>query len=331
MNPFSLYPLAFNPSLHEKVWGGHYIANTLKHNSGAAQDVQIGESWEIYSKNIISNGDYKGLSLSQLIGLYPLEMCGSPAASADFPLLIKFLDARQWLSVQVHPDDILANELEGQPRGKTECWFILHADADAQIIYGLKPGITVQEYKQAIAEGRHRDCLHFMPVKTGDFIYVPAGTVHAIGPGIVLYELQQTSDTTYRLYDWDRAGLDGQPRELHIEKGILCTKENQQDIYQPSTEQDEQGNIWHHLIKARYFGLDLIEMKGLYTVCKSNGAPLLLTIPADSCSIQIHIQNQHYLLQPGYSYFIPAAADICMLYPAEAGHGRILLASESKN
>src|SRR5262249_30443044 len=181
------------------------------------------ESWEVYWKNRVANGEFKGKTLGELIELYPEEMVGRKDASPEFPLLIKFIDAQDWLSVQVHPADKLAAELKGEPRGKTECWYIVDAKPGAQIVYGFSKPIDANEFRKRLESGRAedvKDVLQFVDVASGDFIYVPAGTLHAIGPGILLYELQQTSDTTYRVYDWDRPGLDGKPRELHIEKSL---------------------------------------------------------------------------------------------------------------
>src|SRR5262249_52399588 len=138
--------------------------------------------------------------------------------------LIKFLDAQQWLSVQVHPDDELAAKLEGEPRGKTECWYVLDAVPGAQIVYGFAESMDAESFRKAIAERRVKDVLQYVSVAPGDFVFMPAGMVHALGPGLLIYELQQTSDITYRVYDWDRVGLDGKPRELHLEKALACTR-----------------------------------------------------------------------------------------------------------
>jgi mannose-6-phosphate isomerase len=216
-----LYPITFEPIVQERVWGGRLLETRLGKNLSSNQP--HGESWEVYWKNTIANGLYKGKTLGDLISAYPEAIAGSKDASPEFPILIKFLDAQDWLSVQVHPDDALAMELEGEPRGKTECWYIVDAQPGAKLVYGFAEQLTAESFGEAIAGGRTKDVLQYVEVSAGDFIYVPAGTVHAIGQGIVIYELQQTSDTTYRVYDWDRMGLDGKPRQLHIEKSIRCS------------------------------------------------------------------------------------------------------------
>ena len=216
-----LYPLLFSPVFHQRVWGGRNL-ETLLDKQLPPQSI-IGESWEIYDTNIIINGEYSGHTLKELLSQFPREIGGTLYDGGDFPLLVKFLDAQDWLSVQVHPNDELAQSLEGQPRGKTECWYVVEAEPDAAIIYGFSEKISAQDFRDAIDNGNVKELLHFVNVKKGDFIFVPAGTIHALGKGVIIYELQQTSDTTYRLYDWDRLGLDGAPRELHIDKGLICT------------------------------------------------------------------------------------------------------------
>ncbi len=149
------YPLLFEPALHTKVWGGRQLETRLHKRLPPGEP--IGESWEIYDKNRVSNGPLRGKTLGELIAAYPLEMVGKPDADPEFPLLIKFIDAQEWLSVQVHPDDKLAAELEGEPRGKTECWYVVDAVPGAQIAYGLAEPLDAGSFRKAIAEGRTKD------------------------------------------------------------------------------------------------------------------------------------------------------------------------------
>lgn len=233
-----LHPLVFNPQMYARVWGGRNLENILKKQLPGTEP--IGESWEIHDHSTVKNGEFQNRTLSELLHEFPKDIAGDKYEGGDFPLLIKFLDAQEWLSVQVHPDDELAQKLENQPRGKTECWYILDAKGDAVIIYGLSEQLDVESFSRSIEEGTIKDKMNYLPVKKGDFVFVPAKTIHAIGPGIVLYELQQTSDTTYRLYDWDRMGLDGKPRELHLDKGLLSSNFN--DI-KPTVLQDFQVKL----------------------------------------------------------------------------------------
>jgi mannose-6-phosphate isomerase class I len=217
-----LYPLLLRPEFHERVWGSRNLAPIY------AQPVSgepVGEAWLTGDACRVSNGPLAGRTLSDLSREYGLRLLGDVGdAKSDakfdstrFPLLIKFLFPKERLSVQVHPDDEGA-ALVGQPCGKTECWYVLRAEPGAQVALGLKPGVTVEEFRRAIAETRAEALLNWVDVFAGDMIYVAAGTVHTIGGDIVLVETQQTSDITYRLYDY------GRPRELHLEQGLAAIK-----------------------------------------------------------------------------------------------------------
>ncbi|GAB4318677.1 MAG: class I mannose-6-phosphate isomerase [Phototrophicales bacterium] len=214
-----MYPLLLQSTLHVKVWGGRKLAEVL--HKPLPTDEPYGESWELHDTSIIMNGVDAGRTLGDLLQQHGTDLIGTRYNPADgFPLLAKLLDASDWLSVQVHPDDAQAALLEGQPRGKTEAWVILAADPGAQLVIGVQPGTSHQTMSAAIQRNTLESHLVFADVKAGDVLFIPAGTIHAIGPGILLYEIQQSSDTTYRLYDWGRMGLDGKPRALHIEKGV---------------------------------------------------------------------------------------------------------------
>jgi mannose-6-phosphate isomerase len=246
--------------------------------------------------------------LEDVIQQYPLEMIGYHHKNGEFPLLVKLLDAREWLSVQVHPDDTLADVLEGEPRGKTECWYILKAEPDAEIIYGLKNGISKQQYQYALNSGNDLELLHKVKVQKGDFIFVPAGTIHAIGPGIVLYELQQTSDTTYRLYDWDRCGIDGNPRELHIEKGIISMIEYASNSAKVDIKPIvlKPGIIKTELISSQYFCLSLFSIEHAHIECSLQNKAGLITVIGDEPLI-LKTNQGDYIIKSGYSAFVPAA------------------------
>ncbi|MEP7286391.1 MAG: type I phosphomannose isomerase catalytic subunit [Chloroflexota bacterium] len=254
----NLYPLLFEPALHTKVWGGRQLETRL--GKALPADQPIGESWEIYWENRVANGEFRGKTLGELIATYPEAMVGNVTADPEFPLLIKLLDAQDWLSVQVHPDDKLAAELEGQPRGKTECWYIVDAAPDSQIVYGFSQATDAVGFRHAIESGTAKEMLQFVNVAPGDFIYVPAGTMHAIGPGLLIYELQQTSDTTYRVYDWDRMGLDGKPRDLHIDKSLKVTHYDVRPTAKVNYPQEAPQSI-SMLIANPYFTLNKISLK----------------------------------------------------------------------
>ena len=217
-----LYPLIFEPIFKERVWGGreleHLYAKPLPPGK------PIGESWEISDRlgdaSVIANGPLAGKTLRWLMENHAAEILGDakPAAGGRFPLLCKILDAREKLSLQVHPPAAKAKELTGEP--KTEMWFIADAAPDASLYVGLKRGVTREEFERKISDGSVADCFHRLPVRAGDAMFLPSGRVHAIGAGLVIFEIQQNSDTTYRVFDWNRVGLDGKPRELHVPQSL---------------------------------------------------------------------------------------------------------------
>src|SRR5215470_11561134 len=212
-----LYPLLLRPQFHERVWGTYDLAPIYSREITGSP---IGEAWLTGDDCKVANGPLAGRTLAALAAEFGPELLGGATANAHrFPLLIKFLFPKDKLSVQVHPDDETAARA-GEPCGKTECWYVLSAEPGAQIALGLKPGTAKAEMEKAIRETRLEGLLNWITVRPGEMFYVDAGTVHAIGPGSVIVETQQNSDTTYRLYDY------GRPRELHIEAGLQAIKES---------------------------------------------------------------------------------------------------------
>jgi mannose-6-phosphate isomerase len=220
-----LYPLLFEPIFKERVWGGRKLARWFPDLPTGP----IGEGWVLsdhpQGPTPVTNGPLAGETLRSLRERYGAALLGTrgvAGSTGDFPLLFKLLDCGDDLSVQVHPSD----EYEGLPPGelgKTEMWVVLEAEPGAQVVYGLKPGTTPESFAQAVHEGRTMDALRTMEVQTGDVLYVPSGTIHALGKGLLVAEIQQSSDTTYRVYDYNRLGLDGKPRELHVEHALRVT------------------------------------------------------------------------------------------------------------
>lgn len=218
----TLYPLLLHPALHVKVWGGRRLHTVL--NIALPTDEPYGESWEMHDTATVANGQHSGRTLGELLREYGHDLVGSEHdPSQGLPLLAKFLDAQEWLSVQVHPNDEQARELEGDPRGKTEAWYVLAAEAGSRLVCGVKPGTSREAMTEAIQENRLEDLLVYAEVQAGDVLLNHAGGIHALGPGIMIYEIQQSSDMTYRLYDWGRMDLNGKPRTLHIEKGVAVS------------------------------------------------------------------------------------------------------------
>ncbi len=216
-------PLLFEPLAMERVWGGHRFATLL--GKQIPHGIPIGELWEMVDRpeaqSVVHNGPLKGKTLHDLWTNQRTEIFGEKHQSNPsprFPLLIKLLDARERLSVQVHPPVERAADLNGEP--KTECWYFLHAAEGASIYAGLKRGVTREAFESALRSGAVEETLHRTPSHTGESIFIPSGRLHAIGEGLVIVEIQQNSDTTYRVFDWNRNGLDGKPRELHLRESM---------------------------------------------------------------------------------------------------------------
>ncbi len=206
----------------ERVWGGRRLETLFGKNLPAG--VRIGESWEIVDReeaqSVVHTGPLRGQTLNELLADYHEPVFGKNTASASdrFPLLFKLLDAQERLSVQVHPPARVAHILNGEP--KTEMWYVADTYLDADIFAGLKAGVGRQDFESALREGKVAEKIHHIPMKPGDVIFIPSGRIHAIGAGNVIVEVQQNSDTTYRVFDWNRLGLDGKPRELHIDESM---------------------------------------------------------------------------------------------------------------
>jgi mannose-6-phosphate isomerase len=216
-----LYPLTFHPIFKERVWGGRRLQDL--YDKALPPHVPVGESWEISDRpgdvSVIANGALAGIDLHWLAQNRASELMGSARLYKDrFPFLVKILDARETLSLQVHPPAARATKLGGEP--KTEFWFVADAAPDAEIFVGLKAGCTREEFVQKIHAGTVASCLHRVRVHAGDAVFLPSGRVHALGAGTVIFEIQQNSDTTFRVFDWNRKGLDGKPRQLHVKESL---------------------------------------------------------------------------------------------------------------
>ena len=218
-------PITFAPIYQERVWGGREFAARLGRDLPGTQP--IGEAWEVVDReeaqSVVSDGTWRGKTLHELWTDHRAEIFGPRHTHAGprFPLLCKLLDARDRLSVQVHPPAAVAPQLHGEP--KTEMWYFLACDPESRIYAGLVPGTTRGSFEEKLSRGEVEDCLHVLPTREGDSIFIPSGRLHAIGEGNLIVEIQQNSDTTYRVFDWNRTGLDGKPRALHINESMLST------------------------------------------------------------------------------------------------------------
>jgi mannose-6-phosphate isomerase len=260
-----IYPLTFEPVFHDYIWGGRNLETRLGRTLPPGI---IAESWEISghpsSPTTVNNGSLAGQTLPDVLAQLGLDLVGRRSQQmlerGKFPLLIKLLDANKPLSVQVHPNDAYANVHENGELGKTEMWYILHAEPEAHLIYGLKPGVTPQSFRQALEAGQLETCLHQLPVKAGDAVFIPSGSVHAIMNGIVLAEIQQNSDTTYRVYDWNRVGADGRPRPLHVDKAMAVINFDQVEPgpFEPQLLEAGAGFRRELITASLYFNVETI-------------------------------------------------------------------------
>ena len=263
----ALYPLLFEPVLKKYIWGGR---NLEKLGRKLPPDGVVAESWEIAGHKDgttrVANGRFQGKLLTELHEELGLDLIGSRSAWAQergkFPLLVKLLDAQRPLSVQVHPGDAYALSHEGNELGKTEMWVVLQAEPDAEVILGVSHALSEEEFRVAIESNNLEPHLHKLKVQAGDHICVPAGSLHAIMGGLLLAEIQQNSNTTYRVYDWGRVGADGQPRPLHINKALNVINFEQvaPAICPPKTIAVENGMRRSLLCQTDYFVTERVEM-----------------------------------------------------------------------
>lgn len=277
-----MYPIKFIPDYKDRVWGGSKLQTVL--NKEIPND-HTGESWEVachnHGQSIVENGDFKGLTLYELLSAHGEQIIGKPFGPEDkFPLLIKFIDAKSKLSVQVHPDDAYAKIYENGELGKSEAWYILQADPGSKLIAGLKDGVTKEQFTECIENNTLEEVLHEVEVTQGDVLNIPAGLIHAIGDGILLAEVQQNSDTTYRVYDWGRVGLDGNPRELHVKQSLEVIdfeQKHSKDLVTPEVEAKEHYTL-KTFVKSPYFVLQELVVKGDLDVTQNHDFDILMCV-----------------------------------------------------
>jgi mannose-6-phosphate isomerase len=303
-----LYPLVFKSIFKERVWGGRKIEKLF--GKALPPNVPIGESWEVADRpgdvSVIANGSLIGKDLHWLLDKHATEVFGTLAPVRPFPLLIKILDAQDVLSLQVHPPASVASTLGGEP--KTEMWYIAHAEPGAYLYAGLRKGVTREEFETRLRDGSMAECAHRLDVKTGDAMFLPSGRLHAIGPGMVIFEIQQNSDTTYRVFDWNRAGLDGKFRELHVPQSLASIDFSD---FEPSTIQSEYSR--NPTVKVRYvvdnplFRVDAMKIKRRHFFNFRSAEPYILGILHGQL-IVAHNRTD-YPLQAGDFCLVPASLE----------------------
>lgn len=323
-----MYPLRFQPIFRRYLWGGRRLAEVLHKPIGQEA---AAESWEIVDhendRSVVAFGPLAGKSLRELIAEAGVELLGQsvldqiadddvpPHLRGRFPLLLKFLDANQHLSVQVHPDDRFGATLSPPDLGKTEAWYVLHAQEGARIYAGLKSGITKEAFGAAVAAGETETTLHSFQPQTGDCVFIPAGTMHAIGAGLLIAEIQQASNTTFRVYDWGRVESDGQPRPLHIDQAIEVTDFSRGPV-NPVPAQKSHDPIWSELVSCDKFVMNKAVIDRPIKV-GGDGRFHILAITRGELGIELDPANSP--LRLGQTALLPASLAAVELKPGVEG------------
>ena len=302
-----LYPIKFTPVLKEKIWGGKKLKTLLDKQS--LSDF-IGESWEISGVegtiSVVENGTYQGKDLNKLIAEYQSDLVGKRVYAHfknQFPLLFKFIDAREDLSVQLHPDDVVAKKRHNS-FGKTEMWYIIQADKDARLIVGFNQKMDKKRYQEHLEENTLEAILHSEKVQEGDVFYITPGRVHAIGAGILLAEIQQTSDITYRLYDWNRPDINGQMRELHQDMALDVIDFSE---YKKPQNIDQEKKV-QTLISNPYFTTILVKIENQTVQRNLLKIDSFVVYMCVDGSAKITLENTSEMIKKGQSILIPAKA-----------------------
>lgn len=313
-----LPPLRFEPQFKPTLWGGQKLRDLLP-AADVPTDEPIGEAWLLSDHcdhpSRVSVGPLKGRTIRDVLARAGSRVLGGHA-SAGFPLLLKFLDAREHLSVQVHPDDDRAGRLTGirGARGKTEAWVVLHAEPGSRVYAGLKPGVSHDCLRKAVSVGQLAECLHSFHPRVGDCLFIPAGTVHALGAGVMVFEVQQTSDLTYRLHDWDRVDArTGKPRGLHLDAALECT-DCQGPVHpvRPMIESVEPA-MCERLVTCDHFQLWRKRADRPFRV-GADGHCRAVVVLEGSCAVKDHLGEAH-LLWPGEVLLLPAELGECACVP----------------
>jgi mannose-6-phosphate isomerase len=305
-----LYPLVLEPNLRTLIWGGHALVD--RYNKPGDASANVGESWECFDTNAVANGSLRGKTIAELRGLYRTLLTGKSDPDVVFPLLTKLIDARAALSVQVHPSDAYARSHEHQPFGKTECWHILEADEGATIVLGWNRDTSRAEYLARVQDGTLDALLRRVPAKAGDTFYLPAGTMHAIGAGIVLFEVQQASDLTYRIFDYNRKDPNGRARELHVEKAadVLDYRQSHAHALRGLRYQLD-GLMRTTLVADPHFIVERVELEENAHGLDLEGQPLVVL--ALGGPVELEVRGEAVRLEPYASALIPAAMDVLMV------------------
>lgn len=299
-----LPPLQFEPILRQYLWGGRRLAELGK---PLGDGDHYAESWEVVDhgadQSVVSGGSLAGTTLHELVTRHGKALLGRHAPQAQFPLLFKFLDCQQTLSVQVHPNDEQAAQLDPPDLGKTEAWVVLSAQPGSKVFAGLKPGVDRAALQHAIREGACDECLHAFEPRLGDCLFIEAGTVHALGAGLLIAEIQQTSDTTFRLFDWNRVDRDGKSRQLHIEQS-LQTIDYTRGPVAPTAPQPTSNPKVERLLASDKFILDRWQLDAPLQLAQDDRFHILTVTEG---SVTITANDSRHELSRGSTLLIPAS------------------------
>lgn len=315
--PNELYPLKFTPICKDKIWGGEKIFKLLHKQEASA--MHCGECWEISGINgsvsQVENGFLKDNDLNELIEVYMSDLVGEQIyeqCKNNFPLLIKFIDASDNLSVQVHPDEKSSEKIPNA-HSKTELWYIMHAEANAGLYIGFKQGVDKELFLKKMVENRVEEILEFYPVQIGDVFFIPGGTVHAIGKGVLLAEIQQASDTTYRIYDWNRKDEQGKMRKLHVDLAERVLNFNVPSSPKIDYDKTKQGTT--PLLRTPYFNLNYLSFsQPLEKIYVEIDSFIIYVCVEGEVSIAMN-QYDAFILKMGESILIPASCHELILLP----------------
>ncbi len=309
------YPLRFEPLFRRYLWGGRRLGTMLGKTIGPGED--YAESWELVDhgadQSVVAAGPLQGLTLHELVMQHGEELFGRDAGQAQFPLLFKFLDCNRTLSVQVHPNDEQGARLDPPDLGKTEAWVVLAAEPGSKIYAGLKPGVTREVLSAAIAAVTCETCLHEFEPTVGDCVFIKAGTIHALGAGLVIAEIQQASDTTFRLFDWNRVDAEGKPRQLHIAESLAVTDFLRGPVapQQPAATDSPQRE---RLVECDKFVLDRLRIAKPQAAKVGGDERFHLLVPLTG-AITVSGDAVHAPLSLGNTCLVPAAAGKVELEP----------------
>jgi mannose-6-phosphate isomerase len=301
-----LYPLKFKPIFKDKIWGGRKIKEVLGMDYGPLPN--CGEVWLLSGiwdeQSEVANGDFEGDEINDLVETFMGDLVGESVFDKygeQFPLLLKIIDANDWLSVQVHPDDELA-EKRGLGNGKTEMWYVMQADQDAELVMGFNREITRMDYANILKNNTLQSVLNHEQARKDDVFFIPAGRVHALGPGIMVAEIQQTSDTTYRIYDWDRIDVAGMRRELHIPQSVEAIDGTMPENFK--TEVPDVMNKTVSVVDCQYFVTNLLQLQGEMEKDYSNLDSFVILMPLEGF-FSLHWENGAVFVKAGECVLVP--------------------------